>query len=127
MAAADKAEYSLVRLAAKEHVREVKRMMREPKHGVHWSGLPRRSSAPGEAPAVQSGRLIGSVDAAVFRRGQRWEAVSGVKREVEYAVALEFGTVRIAPRPAWRPALQKILPLMRSRTVLAKALATEAL
>lgn len=112
--AVDVAAFTLVRRAALETVREVKRLMRDPKHGVHWPGLPRRSSAPGEAPAIQSGRLIGAVDSAVFRGSTGgWEAVAGVRREVDYAVGLEFGTTRIAPRPAWRPAVGVALARMR--------------
>lgn len=111
--AVDVAELTLVRLAAQHHVREVKRLMREPKHGRHWPGLPRRSSAPGEAPAVQSGRLIRAVGLEVVREGDRWVALAGVRRDVDYAVALEFGAARLAPRPAWRPALGVALGRVR--------------
>lgn len=59
------------------------------------------ASAPGEAPASDSGKLAGSI---------RYEKKSDTKHEVsinsEYALALEVGTSRMAARPFITPALQ---------------------
>lgn len=72
--------------------------------GIHYPGNPRRSSAPGEPPARQTGRLQESI--AVLSRAQpdRLEATVGPRpqaftRSAPYPVFLEFGTVRMAPRP----------------------------
>jgi hypothetical protein len=59
------------------------------------------ASAPGQAPASDSGKLVGSI---------RYEKKSNDKHEVsinsEYALALEVGTSRMAARPFITPALQ---------------------
>jgi len=57
-----------------------------------------QASAPGEAPAPDTGRLVGSVFAAPVQR------VSGGLRasvvvNTEYAAALEMGTEKMAARP----------------------------
>lgn len=60
-----------------------------------------RASAPGEPPASDTGRLANSI---VFKDEGRL-AVS-VGSDVVYASYLEFGTSRMAPRPAWTPAVE---------------------
>ncbi|MBN1574552.1 MAG: hypothetical protein JW984_15250 [Deltaproteobacteria bacterium] len=62
-----------------------------------------RASAPGEPPATDRGLLIMSCDWRVSKdeEGILGEAGSNVK----YDDALEFGSVNMAPRPHWRPAL----------------------
>lgn len=71
--------------------------------GVHTA------SAPGEAPAVWHSHLrtgvkhaISRVDAMTFSVQIGVSVQSG---RSEIAQMLEFGTSRMAPRPAWRPAL----------------------
>jgi hypothetical protein len=68
-------------------------------YGVH------QASAPGEAPATDTGRLASSVQ---FRRTGRMEAE--VFTDVVYGAMLEWGTRHIAQRPAWRPAAMEIQP-----------------
>lgn len=60
-----------------------------------------RASAPGEAPQSDTGRLA----AATVYRDEGDSAV--VENRVKYSRALEFGTSRIRPRPAWRPAAER--------------------
>jgi len=59
------------------------------------------ASAPGQAPATDSGKLVGSI---------RYKKKSASQHEVsinsEYALALEVGTSRMAARPFITPALQ---------------------
>lgn len=60
-----------------------------------------RASAPGEAPATDTGRLAGSIQAQI----------DGLSAEIftnlEYAPKLEFGDGRVAPRPFMVPAMEK--------------------
>lgn len=63
------------------------------------------ASAPGEAPATDTGRLASSVQ---FRRIGRME--SEVFTDVFYGAMLEWGTQNIDQRPAWRPAAMEIQP-----------------
>lgn len=58
-----------------------------------------QASAPGEAPATDTGRLVSSIRATV--RGQQ----GTVSSELDYAFWLEFGTLKLAPRPFMAPAL----------------------
>ena len=60
-----------------------------------------RASAPGEAPATDTGTLVSSI---------YYEPQSGllsmIGSRLAYAYYLEFGTMRIAPRPTWMPAVE---------------------
>lgn len=58
-----------------------------------------QASAPGEAPASDSGRLAGDVSMSI--KG----LVARVGTNVEYGRYLEFGTMNILERPWLRPAL----------------------
>lgn len=60
------------------------------------------ASAPGEAPAVDSGKLINSIRAEVIDSKRAVVAVTA-----EYGAYLEFGTRRMAPRPYLVPAAQR--------------------
>jgi phage gpG-like protein len=65
---------------------------------------PRRThqaSSPGDPPAPDTGALRNSVQITQTERGYR------VGTNLEYAPPLEYGTPRIAPRPAWRPAIDE--------------------
>lgn len=61
-----------------------------------------RASAPGEAPAIDTGHLVNS-----FRVRMKDRTTAIVEVRAEQAAALEFGTGRIAARPYLRPALEK--------------------
>jgi len=74
------------------------------------------SSAPGDPPARQSGRLINSVQARqrspdVFEVGPARESFT---RLPAYPVALEFGSRSIAPRPFMRPSVLAFREKVRS-------------
>jgi HK97 gp10 family phage protein len=63
------------------------------------------ASAPGEAPASDTGRLVNSLHAEAGDPGEAL-AVAG-SSSVQYAVLLEFGTTKMAARPFMFPALEK--------------------
>ena len=69
-----------------------------------------QASAPGEAPATDTGRLASSVE---FKREGRMSASVG--SQLAYAAMLEFGTQRIEPRPAWIPAVEAMRDKFRER------------
>lgn len=85
----------------------IKSIQRGPKSGVTYQKYnPRRShkaSAPGQAPATDLGRLVGSI---------RYEKASQMRATVGayavYAAYLEFGTRKMAARPFMRPAAEKV-------------------
>lgn len=64
---------------------------------------PHRASAPGEAPASDSGRLMRSYThmVGVDTNG----AYVDVGTNIDYAPFLEFGTSKMLPRPHLRPAI----------------------
>lgn len=78
---------------------------------------PRRShtaSAPGEAPASDTGRLAGSIDARFIPT--LGGLLSGVVfTPLEYGAHLEFGTQSIQPRPWLFPALESQRRAWRQR------------
>lgn len=64
-----------------------------------------RASAPGEAPATDTGRLVNSIVATFKGAGEAF-TIAG-RGLAKYAPLLEFGTSKIAPRPFMLPALEK--------------------
>ena len=69
-----------------------------------------QASAPGEAPASDTGRLRNSV---TFKRINDLTITVGSR--LAYASYLEFGTRNIARRPAWAPAAMLAEPKFRKR------------
>lgn len=64
-------------------------------------GVEHQASAPGEAPASDTGRLVQSAHSEFDPADLSGEAIWST----DYAEVLEFGGARIAPRPFARPAL----------------------
>lgn len=79
----------------------VKKQMRASKSGRTYKrgkgGRDHVASAPGEAPAVDTGRLINS---SIYKRQVNPLQIV-VGSNVKYSEYLEFGTRRIKPRPSW--------------------------
>lgn len=78
-------------------------MMSEPKSGIHHRGLPRRSSAVGEAPAIQSGALAASLRINSEGRDHLHHRIG---------TPLWYGNYLMMRkgRPALLPALKKVFP-----------------
>lgn len=89
----------------------VKNYQRGPKTGeIYEKSNPtrtHRASAPGEAPATDTGRLASSV---VMQSDPQQPLTVEVLTDVEYGPWLEFGTRRIKPRPNWVPTAQAEQP-----------------
>ena len=79
--------------------------------GVQRRGK-RRASAPGEPPAVVTGRLRRSIAYKLTLTGIGYAAAVGSNRVG--AATLEYGNQFIRPRPVWRPALQNVLPKIQA-------------
>lgn len=75
-----------------------------------------RASAPGQAPATDTGALATSI-----YNEDRGEYSKAIGSRLDYAYYLEFGTFRIAPRPAWIPAVERTIPKMLKRVNVAIA------
>jgi HK97 gp10 family phage protein len=65
-----------------------------------------RASAPGEAPASDTGRLVNSIN-GTFEKGERAAIIRAGGGIVRYARMLEFGTTKMAPRPFMFPAAER--------------------
>ena len=63
------------------------------------------ASAPGEPPSPDTGALLGSV---YHEKISKFTAVAGSR--MAYAAFLEFGTFKMAARPAWRPEVEDARP-----------------
>ena len=102
----------------------VKAYQRGPASGrVYEKYAPRRThtaSAPGQAPATDTGRLASSVN---YKKDGSMSATVG--SELVYAAMLEFGTSRIDPRPAWVPAVEAMRPKFQRRVEAAMERATK--
>ena len=66
-------------------------------------GKSHRASAPGEAPATDTGLLVNSIRSA-SEQGLTWR----VSASARYAALLELGSRRVAPRPFLAPALESV-------------------
>lgn len=82
---------------------EAVRLMNQPKSGIHHRGLPRRSSAEGEAPASQTGALASSFRVTAQGRHQLHRRVG---------TGLWYGNFLMTQRnrPLLLPALNKVFP-----------------
>ena len=91
-----------------------------PKSGVVYRrrGIEHQASAPGEPPATDTGRLVGSIVAD----GEGLNAY--VEARTKYARWLEYGTKHMAARPFFHPALER--NRARIRDLVRAALATGA-
>ena len=75
---------------------------------VNEGGGPGKShvpSLPGQPPNTDTGRLVGSASSQVVRRN-----VTETSVDAEYGAYLEFGTDKMAPRPALGPAFDEMKP-----------------
>jgi HK97 gp10 family phage protein len=79
--------------------------MSGPKSGRIYprKGRKHQASAPGEAPAIDTGALVNSIE--VIKNS---ELSATVGSNMEYAAILEFGGVRMAPRPWLGPAFESV-------------------
>lgn len=95
-------------------------IQRGPKTGRVYRrrGIVHQASAPGQPPATDTGFLVNSI--YVERDGP---ARMTVGSRLAYAAYLEFGTQRMAPRPAWIPAVEKARPEFEAqlRDIVARA------
>ena len=110
----------IVNAAALEAVSDVRRAIQgPPKTGREY---PRgrdkihRASAPGQAPATDTGTLVSSIYNE--DRGRNAKAIGS---RLPYAFYLEFGTFKMDARPAWVPAVERAIPKMLKRVELAIA------
>ena len=111
---ADKELAAIVRGTA-QNVRShaIKSIQRGTKSGIVYEktnpNRTHRASAPGEAPATDTGRLVSSIKANIEGKSAEVEAAT------EYAAYLEFGTRTIEPRPFLFPALEQERPKWNER------------
>jgi len=96
---------------------DIKTAMAEPKTGELYKRGKRmhQASAPGEAPAIDTGMLVNSI--SVTKEAPLRYAVTAA---AEYAIHLEYGTHKMAARPFMRPAMERAKPVLRD--LVAKAL-----
>ena len=105
----DEARNIVQRTAVSIHGDAVKSIQRGRKSGRIYlktqAGIPHQASAPGEAPATDTGALVSSLQLKGAGTSTMY-----VYTNLKYAPFLEFGTSRLAPRPFMRPALQSNRP-----------------
>jgi len=97
----------------------MKANMEKPKHGrvyIRPGGRKHIASAPGEAPAIDTGKLHKSVKIKYQQAGLL--AVIGTST-TDYAGFLEHGTRKIKPRPFGQPAHDAYVEKFRYQMVLA--------
>jgi hypothetical protein len=98
------------------HSRAVEKIMSPPKTGEIYvrRGVPHRASAPGEAPAQDTGNL--AADSGVRRLGLAHFAVWFA---AAYAAALELGTALIDERPYLRPSVYEEIEILKAAVLAA--------
>lgn len=110
----------------------ITRIMKGPKSGEVYhrksrgkrsksKGVSHQASAPGEAPANDTGNLARSINVVAGLEGVT--STSVVEVRTDYASALEFGTRHMEPRPFANPALNEnkaeISAIIRAEVALA--------
>lgn len=77
-------------------------------------GVSHQASAPGEPPAVDTGKLIGALTWGVGRAKNGRVAVDiGTTIEAPYIMFLEYGTAHMAARPSIGPAMRRLKGRLR--------------
>jgi len=79
---------------------EIKDRMSKSGSGITYGS--HQASAPGDPPAVDTGTLRASIVSRETSKG------ASVSSHMEYAIYLELGTSKMAPRPVWIPVAQEI-------------------
>jgi hypothetical protein len=69
-----------------------------------------QASAPGEAPATDTGVLVSSI---AYKQETPLSAIVYSRLQYAYWLESEFGTRNMKPRPAWVPATEKNRPLFQ--------------
>jgi len=69
-----------------------------------------RASAPGQAPTTWRGDLRASITHTVMKLGLFLTAIVGTDKT--YAPKLEYGTIKMAPRPFMRVTIARIQPIL---------------
>ena len=104
---------------------DIRKSFKAPKSGrvYYYQGRRIQASAPGEPPAIRSGRLYANVD-PVFSDSGMQARINPQGQGVFYAAWLETGTSRMEARPYITPAFNRRREafLTEVRTELAKAL-----
>lgn len=113
-----------VKASTKNIERESKKLIRTGKRsGIKYSGMPNRSSAPGEPPKTQSGRLANSIKSIYGHNSKSGTATGMVVAIAPHALWLEQGAVRVGsnsllePRPFFKPVLDREMPLLIANIV----------
>jgi HK97 gp10 family phage protein len=92
---------------------DIRQGMAEEKHGRDYkkskSGRTHTASAPGESPAIDTSFLVNSIQV----EADGLTAIVGTN--ADYAEHLEFGTVRMEPRPYFGPAFENAAPEFERR------------
>jgi phage gpG-like protein len=86
-----------------------KRNLSQPGTGRSYTrrSVTHQASAPGQPPAVDTGRLRASI---VWELGKNSTGLyAEVGTNVAYALGLEVGTARVQPRPFLRPSLAEVV------------------
>jgi len=108
---------TIINAAALEVRTEAQNSMRPPKSGRIYK-VPNfaqtyQASAPGEAPAIRTGNLRGSILVEFIGKCHR-----RIGTNEQYALPLELGTQKMGARPFLRPALEKVAAKYRSKVKL---------
>lgn len=85
----------------------IRAIQQPPKSGKEYKrgGVIHRASAPGEAPATDTGKLVSSGTIEVDKG--RGKPTAWVRFVARYAMPLEFGTLKMRARPFLTPAVQR--------------------
>ena len=93
----------------KDYVQESIRHEGTYKSYIDKRGNSRMSSAPGEAPASAAGNdLDKSIYSKKISKRNANPAIAEFGSTSPYAMSLEYGTEKMAPRPFMRPAVEKL-------------------
>lgn len=90
-----------------EFINQMKSTLNHAGSGIQYPGNPKRSSAPGEAPAPQTREYVESWDYAIGQLdAHTWFVDVGSPKE--YGPYLEYGTSIMEPRPHLRPMVDRM-------------------
>ncbi|MBO4548530.1 MAG: hypothetical protein J5758_04870 [Abditibacteriota bacterium] len=95
-----KAAAAMIERSAKMKIQQA------PRGGKNLNSKGERRSAPGEPPATETGNLANSIQQEVVSDGIIVFVGAEYGKALEEGARSETGSLRIAPRPFWAPAVE---------------------
>ena len=108
--------WDAIKAAAKMIERSAKlKIQQAPRGGTNLNSKGERRSAPGEPPATETGHLASTIQKETVSDGIIVFVGAEYGKPLEEGAKSETGSLRMAPRPFWAPAVEDGRKMLRKK------------